>query len=421
MFAGSARTLSVLLLAAAAAPASGQEIGPADVRVEERTPLAFVVIAPTGEVAQIRTSDIIRIVSEVVHTHTNLTVVNLEPDLVQECRGRLLCLVQKVRPDYIQESLRREDGTLYPYQAHLEDLAQRKAVYSKYFVVLTNVTQDGESDRFQLSLVNTDDALQLYHVATHDRSDWEPRVEAAINEAALTGPRETVADPTAARAYIERTVVELFRPVLDRSGHWEVYGSIVLKPVLEGMEITLDGVPVGTTRSGQTRLLGVNPGDRQLGLQHDGFEPFQTLVRVDRNQESTVEVSLVARASGTNAAARQVLFWGGAALGAAGAALVTYAIVAHDSSVKGACFGCGGGSEWIGFGYDPSVANTAGDANPPSLPVAPLGYSLVVTGALWSLGTAFFGDEGSFPWLPLLTGVAAGGLSLGLSAALGGG
>jgi hypothetical protein len=39
---------------------------------------------------------------------------------------------------------------------------------------------------------------------------------------------------------------------------------------------------------------------------------------------------------------------------------------------------------------------------------------------VFSLGTYFLTDEDETPWLPLLVGFAAGGLSYGLSAALGG-
>jgi hypothetical protein len=71
----------------------------------ERVPIALLVSTPTGENARVRSSEIIRVVSDLLRAHTDFSVQLVEPSLLVECKGRLLCLVEKVgggrhpRPD----------------------------------------------------------------------------------------------------------------------------------------------------------------------------------------------------------------------------------------------------------------------------------------------------------------------------------
>jgi hypothetical protein len=48
---------------------------------------------------------------------------------------------------------------------------------------------------------------------------------------------------------------------------------------------------------------------------------------------------------------------------------------------------------------------------------APLGYSILATGAAWALGTEFLDTQEEIPWRSLLIGVALGGVTYAISAA----
>ena len=60
------------------------------------------------------------------------------------------------------------------------------------------------------------------------------------------------------------------------------------------------------------------------------------------------------------------------------------------------------------------------DVNPGGVLIAPLGYSLVGTGAAFSVGSLLTGDN-EIPWIPVVVGLGIGALSYGLSTALNGG
>jgi hypothetical protein len=58
------------------------------------------------------------------------------------------------------------------------------------------------------------------------------------------------------------------------------------------------------------------------------------------------------------------------------------------------------------------------EVNPSGVLAAPLGYSLLGTGAAFTVGSLF--EENAVPWISLIAGVVIGGTAYGLSAALDG-
>jgi hypothetical protein len=403
-------TLALLL----ALPAQAE-----DLTMNERGPLSFVLIVPTGEEAQTSSSEVIRTVADLLQRHTDFSLVNLEPEVIRECRGRLLCLVLKVRADYSREALRRPDGGFDPYEAHLEELKNRRQNYSRYLLVLSNVTRAGEPDRFRLALIDTDSALRMYHGSDRSRADWEVRLEATINEKAIDAERKEVADAEAARVYLEEAFTGRIGEVFQQTGHWEPFGGIALRGAPRGLELSVDNVLVGLTGDDPTRILHVAPGQRTVKLIGEGYRPYSAVVAVTRQQIAEHQVELV-REGGSGSSIRTAAIWGGAAVATVGAVLTVMALARSDGDVVTYCIGCGGGSTFQTLGYSSEAASRFEAANPPGVLMAPLGLALAGAGGSWSIGTLLGTDEGDVPWIPLLAGLVVGAGTYALSAALNG-
>ena len=107
-------------------------------------------------------------------------------------------------------------------------------------------------------------------------------------------------------------------------------------------------------------------------------------------------------------------------------ALVGTALLAGDDVRAGCLLRPGSAAECPGigplrFGYGSTGTVPAIDpeaVNPGGVAVAPLGAALVVTGAVWIVGTGFLGEPRVPPWLELSVETAAGELAYRLTAAL---
>jgi hypothetical protein len=418
-------TLFAAVLAVVSANASAADDKSVEaLYAQDRVPLAFLLNTPTGEVAKASSSDIIRIVSDYLKEHTNFSLQVNDTNIATECKGRVTCLVLQVRTDYNRMALLKDEGGVIPYSEYLAELARKKQPHPRYLLVLSNVTVEGHADRLSALLIDTDIALDRFHSAPR-QGDWEREVESRINESAVVaGPtRGEVKSPDEARRFLENLISqELSRP-FEETKNWEPYGSIELATPHAGVSISLDGVSIGTTHAGKTTVARVTPGTRKLTLEHPDFRLYTSEVNVERQKAATVEVDLVRSGSSGGAIARKVTIWSGAALGAAGIGFIVFAIARQHPDLMTGCFkdaasSCRTAAQFQTFGYDPS--KTTGQVNPAGLMAAPLGYSLVGTGVIWSLGTLFFGDDAEIPWLQLGVGLAFGLASYGVSAVLNG-
>lgn len=387
-----------------------------------RQNFAFLLGTPTGEVARTSSSEVIRLFSEVLRRETDFNAQVLDAAVMIECRGKLGCISLKARArDYDPAARPSEDGKLLPYREHVRRLKEDKVPYPRYLLVISNVTLEGEEDRMTAVLVDTDAALQIFHEDPRKSSDWQDDVEARVTTSAVLIPpiKINVRDADETRRFLERLVLEDFRRLFEQGGHWRPYGELTLVGPDPGLAIVIDGDTVGTTQGETTRILQVLPGSHRVGLTHPDYTPFQQDVTVTAGATTQVDAR-PARVAGSAAGLHQVVFWTGVAASVAGAALVGYAFTL-PANVTTACFegeGCSSNSAFVSFGYDPQ-ASLARDVNPSGVLVAPLGYSLVLTGAAFSLGTLFIG-ESEIPWLPVVLGLGAGVVAYGLSSALNG-
>jgi hypothetical protein len=117
----------------------------------------------------------------------------------------------------------------------------------------------------------------------------------------------------------------------------------------------------------------------------------------------------------------RVAFWSGIGLATAGAAITAFAIVASPKTTElEVCAGCPPAEVRRAFASFCELTST----DPACLQggkgvlAAPLGYSLMLSGATWTAGSLVFGEDADMTWLGLAVGLGAGVLSYGISAAL---
>jgi hypothetical protein len=261
-------------------------------RLGDRLPFALVVGTPTGESAQARSSDVIRLVSEELRAHTVFNADPLEPTLLAECKGRLLCLVQKVVT------------------------AERRP---RYLLVISNVTRQGEADRMSGQLIDVDRASDIVKRSSHQGEDWEAEVEASLNDNSTSTGRANVSGAADAERVIKEWFGQRFQPVLEEAGYWEAWGELVIETPLEGLEITIDGAPVGATTAGETRIQEIRAGSRNITFQSPTIERFDGTLEIQRGTAVRFHPDISTLSSGGGI--RTAVIIGGAVTAAVGVAV----------------------------------------------------------------------------------------------------
>lgn len=396
--------LGALATLAAATPALGG--APGELVVRGREPLPVVVLAQSA-FATLSGSELLAGLGRRVEEDTNLAVRVVDSNAAAGCAGELSCIV-------------------------LELGGEREAsAGARWIVVLSRLGREGDTDRLSVTLVDLRAALREWEAAPRDEADWRAAVEAAVNEraVAVSTPFTEVRDRAEAERWLDGLVAERLRPVFEAAGAWRPWGGIELRGAGAGFVVEVDGVTIGTTGADPTRLVLVPPGRRAVVLTHPEHAPVraEVVVEAGRLVPLVVEPELLA---GATHALRDVTTWSGVGLAAAGAVTLAVALVRADGDVVTYCLGAGDGavvagcdpsSQFQRAGYDPGATpGFSGALNPPGVRLAPLGYSLVLTGVIWSLGAVLLGDTREAPWIPLVAGVILGAATYGLSVALDG-
>ncbi len=407
------------------APPSTADLGPQVISVQQRSPMAFLLVTPSGASGRIRSSEFIDTLSQLVQQHTDFFIQSLDANAAASCEGRLACITRLARPDYERLQYELGNGQMAPYSEHLAYLKKKKVSYAKLLMVLSNIT-GGHEDRMSLTVVDTDKVLQALHTHDPGAPDAANQLAVHIRKACLLAEPKwgTAQTLDAARDFLKDNFNNHLRRGLEASGHWEPQGSIELRTAQGGHAIQLDGTTVGATVPGLTQIVGVAPGRHQLALSRSDISPWSGEVQVQRRVPTTVTPTLLSQGQGSAQTVRQVLMWTGVGLVVAGTTVSAVALARQDSSVTTFCptvdgnSACGG-SAFISTGYDPSSAPSFGnELNPSGVLIGPLGYSLALTGAAWSLGTWLFGDGEDLPWWQLGAGVVLGATAYGISHAL---
>lgn len=407
------------------APPATANLEPQVISVQQRSPMAFLLVTPSGASGRIRSSEFIDTLSQLVQRHTDFFLQSLDADAAAACEGRLACITRLARPDYERLQYELGNGQMAPYEEHLAYLKKKKASYAKLLMVLSNIT-GGQEDRMSLTVVDTDQVLRALHTHDEDAPDAANQLAVHIRKSCLLaepiwGAAQTIDE---ARAFLQDNFSNHLRRGLEASGHWEAQGSIELRTTEGGHAIRLDGTTVGTTVPGLTKIVGVSPGSHQIVLSRSDIAQWSGDVNVQRRVPSTLTPTLVSQDQGGAHTVRQVVMWTGVGLAVAGTTLGAVALARQDSTVATFCptvdgnSACGG-SAFISAGYDPSSAPTFGnELNPNGVLIGPLGYSLALTGAAWSLGTWLLGDGDDLPWWQVGAGLVLGATAYGISHAL---
>ncbi len=395
-----------------------------EIQVHRRLPLALLLSTPSGVSGQTRTSQLLDAVSQQVETYTDFFIQSLEPQQSSACQGRLACIVQRARPDYQRIQYDLGNGEMAPFSEHLDYLDRKKVIYPRYLLLVTNIS--GEvSDRMSITVVDTNVVLATIHELGPVRPEAATAIALAIREKAhLYEPVwHEVGGPAEASALLAQTFREKLRGPLEQSGHWLPYGAIDIHTDEGGHEIRLDGVALGSTAPGLTRISGVNAGTHRVRLTRPDLHPWHTDVDVMARDTAELQVTMLVASDPQALAIRQITQWSGVGLVLAGAVMTSVAIAKQDRQIVSFCITpdvaqCAG-DRFTSIRHDPGRAPTTGSSvNPDGLLLGPLGYSLMLTGATWSLGTLLFEDDTEIPWWQIGAGVAVGALSYGLSAAL---
>lgn len=339
------------------------------IHVEERRPLSVVLLAPLGALSVVDASAVIALLSSELKTRTDLKVVALEAERANDCAGALHCLIERT-------------GARPPL-----------------FLVLSAVRSKVGGDRISATLVDVaEDAVLL-------RPEWTE-----------------IPDAAALERFVARLINVELKPMFESRGAWEPYGSLSIHGLPAGTQISVDGVMRGVAGEEDAELVGLSPGERSILLEHAAIEPVSATVQIARGERAALHPAIAAKRSDASAF-RAAVSWTGAGVAAIGAGMVVYAVAADRPQVL--CLtGALDRSRCASGGAFPR-SNDGGRGAPEldvtrggGVALAPLGYSILATGALWALGAWLFGDERDPPWIALAAGVGAGALSFTLSTAL---
>jgi hypothetical protein len=352
-------------------------------------PLAIVLSFSSKATTVISGSQMRRVIAESVGKHTDCLLLDVE-DLVEGCSGLMGCTARRLReearvkhtppPDLLMKVDNAGGGTVDSLTASLVDLDQAAALVAAAGLSPAKVAEVSDAT---LALDG-----QILKRATFRERTTDVRTEAEALD------------------FLEQLVAVRFRPKLEEKGHWEPFGEVVISSDRAGDTVELDGEPVAVSQDGELRIGKVRVGSHALRVERPGFEVFESDLKV----ASGDRVELRPILERDHAALRTATFWSGVGLALLGQGVFAYAVMDAARRESRPCLFYEGSAN--GCPAQPSFVRLPGS----SLLGAPLGYSLVLTGAWWVVSEVL----GSPLWLEQLGGPLLGGLAYGLSAALSG-
>ena len=366
---------------------------------KRRCPLSFLLLSLGDAESQVRTSALLDLISEVLEKHTDYAVELVTPEQVADCRGRLPCLVRRVRPDFDRSQLRTETKP---------SVGSRQV--SESLLILSHIAS-GRKDRLIPQWIDTDAALDVVRTSAPDRDP--SAVEAEVRSRALPVHLRsaTVSSVAGARAWFRELVQRQLRPHLEAHGHWEPFGELWVRNAPDGGALILDGDTLGTTRAGTVRVRKLRPGPHQVELAIGTEIAWAYRFELGAKQRVETTVGDLPRDASAGSTA---LLWSGLALSAAGLVTTAVALAAVPQDVT---VFCNTDCRDRPIGFNEALERTGPGGTPPDLLAAPLGIGMATTGATWSIGSLLERDR-DVPWISILTGLALGGAVYGISAAM---
>lgn len=371
----------------------------------ERSPMAVAIVAPHGDLRTTSAQDLLRRVATSLEAKTDLGVEPVRAQALLDCKGRLACMVRRVRSD------------VDPSRSIAPRMDERSS-HTPYLLVISALPQE-EGDYLSVVMIDTDAALAVLRKDSRSASSGsgsDQAIEQRITDVALVAPEEhaDLRDGAEATAFFEHLLRDRFRARLERDGHWEPFGEIAIRGGIPGTKVTFDQKPVGIAGESAMKLSGIAPGRHRVTLEHPDYAPFETVVTAERAQTATLLAALSPK-PGKFHTERQVVIWSGVGVAAAGAAIFALGLSASSAEVN-----CWAGqpcsSSFRRFGA-PASPSPLENPNGGGLPIAPLGYGLAGAGASTAIAALLMGDDDR-PWIPIVIGLGVGATAFALSAVL---
>jgi hypothetical protein len=160
----------------------------------------------------------------------------------------------------------------------------------------------------------------------------------------------------------------------------------------------------------------IPPGSHDLTLSGGpGYAEVARRVTIERAETAQLSIDVP---SSFPRKVRTVVTWGGVGVATLGGAVTALAIEQAATAPKEALCLPSCPSQLLKAGADRSHDPTAGSGNGHGPAIAPIGYSVALTGVVWALATGLLGDEDAYPWIEVGAGLAIGIASWLLSVAL---
>lgn len=367
---------------------------PEQIKVSPRRPIAVLIDSPTGDASLVSTSELLRqLTSQFEPTDLEPIAVRSPSQLMKECAGKLSCICAGVDLEL-----------------------ERRA---PWLLIVSNLALPDAPHELSVELIDLSEARQLLDSADRYLATWKDRLESTVIEravAARVGP-EPVVNALEVQSFLKQLLQTRLRPHLERAGHWQPFGAVDVAADVDGVTIRVNGTVVGLTSEAGVRLTQLPGGQHNLQFEHPAFKPVTVTVFVQPGQSTTVAPPLVAHAWSSS---RTGIFYGGATVGVVGAAIAIAALIEGPTRVAATCVLIDGAESTCGATEFTTLRRpTEQDPNPPGVLFAPLGYSLLLTGATLAVGS-LISEQEWVQWVALAAGVVLGGAAYGLSAALDG-
>lgn len=387
----------------AAPTARGAEV------VRSRVPAVLVVLTPPGKALTVPLSSVIEAASEAARWHTDLELRSPEQAGVAtarlaacDARQRMTCWARAARTD-------------------LAAVGAANAI--RFIVVVVGRPVRPGIDRLNTLLIDLDAASLAYRSAVRTDPDWRDRVEDEIFRATAQGAAVTVdtRQPEALAAYFEDVVQGTLRDKLAEKGHWWPCGRLRVVEAPPGLALEIDGQPVGATGNGTTEIAPIQAGLRDVVVRGPQAHEVRASVEVRVGGEATVQWE--GPPDGPHVA-RSITRWGGLGVVAIGAVVAGIGW-ARAGDVETTCIrrtddaSCPEvGAITVGFDPDEAPSTDPSQVNPSGVQLSSLGLALMTSGAAWSAGAWWLGEESSPPWWAWLAGLVVGSATYAVAAAV---
>ncbi len=393
------------MIAAALLLALIGEPSPRIIDVDERAPLLMMEMTPKGVRVPIATTRLYRVAAEALQHRSRLELrspeqLGIDTSRLLECEldRRLTCWVEEAR-------------------------RTRPAEAPMFLLVMSLVESKEGTVEVAGVLVDLERAGKIIDRALDEPAGSVASVENRIFESVITarGTTSRLDDDAELLQLLDRFLAGDFAGAFAEHGVAEPAGAITIAGGRAGLEIAIDDALVGITGPGTTRLEALAPGARRVSIRdperHEELLTEAVMVR----PQTPVEVRIPPPAVAPDRTRMKVGLFGGVAIAAVGIAISAVGIgLAPDRDVVTPCVGADCTEQRTSrlAGTCDLAHERSSECANGGLLLLPLGYSVALSGALWSIGSVLFPDSELAFWLSLVAGVGLGAATYGISSAL---